>query len=145
MPLPENLPTGRLPCAPPTEIVPDCAEFWEFWRQEKFWACHEALEEVWKHETEPRRSFLNGLIHGAVAVFQHRRGNSNGAARQMVRARIKLEKHLSAREGVDLVAFLSGIEAEIAPSLSKISEKQRLDLMELENRLRALGHETSFR
>jgi hypothetical protein len=140
MPLPENSPLGYLPFEPPTQFPADLAEFWRLWREEKFWACHEALEEVWKHEVEPRRSFLNGLIHGAVAVFQHRRGNANGAARQLVRAQIKLKKHFPACEGVDLRVFLAGIEREITPSLQKISEKQRADLEALEKRLRALGH-----
>ena len=138
MPLPENPPTGHLPFEPPAQFAPDLAEFWNLWRQEKFWACHEALEELWHAQTEPRRSFLNGLIHGAVAVFQHRRGNSNGAARHLLRAKIKLEKHLPAREGIDLNAFLAGIEREIAPSLRAISAQQRASLGELETRLRAL-------
>ena len=137
VPLPENPPLGHLPFNPPAQSAPDLAEFWELWRQEKFWACHEALEELWHLESEPRRSFLNGLIHGAVAVFQHRRSNANGAARQFLRAQIKLETHLPAREGVDLEGFLGGIEKEIAPSLQKINAKQRADLGELETRLRA--------
>ncbi len=112
------------------------AEFWGLWREEKFWACHEALEAIWQRETGPRRTFLNGLIHGAVAIFQHRRGNPNGAARQLLRAQIKLKAHLPAREGVDLQQFLDGIEAEIAPSLQKLSDKQRDALGELEKRLR---------
>ncbi len=137
MPLPENLPTGRLPFEPPLQFAPDCAEFWELWRQEKFWACHEALEPLWQAETGPRRTFLNGLIHGAVAVFQHRRGNANGAARQLLRAKIKLESHLPTSENLDLNAFLGGIEREIAVSLAKLNAKQRESLAELERRLRA--------
>ena len=140
MPLPENPPQGHLPLEPPLECAPDLLEFWQLWREEKFWACHEALEEIWKAESEPRRSFLNGLIHGAVAVFQHRRGNTNGAARQFVRAKIKLQKHLPASEGVDLELLLAGIEREISPSLQKINDKQRADLQELETQLRALGY-----
>lgn len=137
MPLSENLPTGHLPFEPPTPFSPDLAEFWQLWRAEKFWACHEALETSWRTETGPRRTFLNGLIHGAVAVFQHRRGNVNGAARQLLRAKIKLEMHLPACEGLDLVAFLAGIEREIAGSQEKLSDKERLSLRELEIRLRA--------
>jgi predicted metal-dependent hydrolase len=136
MPLPEAPATGQLPFPPPTEFSPDLAEFWELWRQEKFWACHEALEEVWQHETEPRKQFLNGLIHGAVAVFQHRRGNFVGAARQLTRAQVKLNRHRPSYEGVDCDAFLAGIDAEIAPSLAQLSDKQRVSLRELETRLR---------
>lgn len=137
MALPENQPTGQLPFEPPLQFASDCAEFWDLWRAEKFWACHEALEEVWHDETGPRRTFLNGLIHGAVAVFQHRRGNPNGAARQLLRAKIKLEAHFPAREGLDLVLFLAGIEREIADSLGKLTDRERVSLKELEVRLRA--------
>jgi predicted metal-dependent hydrolase len=136
MPLPEAPATGTLPFEPPTEFSPDLGEFWQLWREERFWACHEALEEVWKDEVEPRRSFLNGLIHGAVAVFQHRRGNAVGAARQMVRAQVKCERHRPAREGVNLEAFLAGVEAEIAPSREHLNDFQREALRELEARLR---------
>ncbi|HEX9997433.1 MAG TPA: DUF309 domain-containing protein [Abditibacterium sp.] len=136
MSLPENPPTGTLPFNPPAQISPDLDEFWILWRQEKFWACHEALETVWKAEKEPRRSFINGLIHGAVAIFQHRRGNANGAARQFLRAEIKCERHRPKCEGVDLDAFLKGIATEIAPSLAQLSLKQRAALDELETRLR---------
>lgn len=139
MPLPENPPLGHIPFEPPPQCAPDLAEFWHLWRQEKFWACHEALEAVWLTTSEPRRAFLNGLIHGAVAIFQHRRGNPNGAARQLLRAQIKLKAHLPKSEGVDLSAFLGGIEAEIAPSLKQLTPKQRADLTELEARLR-LSH-----
>jgi predicted metal-dependent hydrolase len=135
MPLPEAPATGRLPFEPPAHFSDDLSKFWSLWRQEKFWACHEALEEVWKRESEPRRSFLNGLIHGAVAVFQHRRGNFNGAARQLTRARVKLERHQPACEGVEISAFLAGIEAEIAPSVAQLNQKQRAALGELEARL----------
>ena len=136
MPLAEAPPTGTLPFEPPATSPPDLVEFWSLWRQEKFWACHEALEEVWHRESGARRLFLNGLIHGAVAVFQHRRGNAVGAARQRLRATIKLDGHRPASEGVDLEAFLAGIEAEIAPSLAQLNEIQRDSIRDLEARLR---------
>lgn len=135
MPLPENAPLGHIPFEPPPQSAPDLEEFWHLWRQEKFWACHEALEEVWKAAPAPRRDFLNGLIHGAVALFQHRRGNSNGAARQFLRAQIKLAASLPQAEGVNLTEFVSGIQNEIAPSLARLTPKQRASLLELEARL----------
>ena len=137
MPLPENAPLGRLPFEPPENSSTDLDEFWELWRVERFWACHESLEEVWKSEKDgARKLFLRGLIHGAVAVFQFRRGNFVGAARQFTRAKIRLENALPARENVDLEEFLGGIETEIAPSFAFITEKQREDLEKLENFLR---------
>lgn len=137
MPLPENPPTGTLPFEPPQNSPEDLKEFWELWRAERFWACHEALEDVWKHETDAaRKLFLRGLIHGAVAVFQFRRGNFVGAARQFVRAKVRLQLSLPDRENVDLLAFLGGIESEIAPAFEVLNETQRADLVQLERDLR---------
>jgi len=138
MPLPENPPWGRLPFEPPEHSSPDLEEFWELWRQEKFWACHEALEEVWKRESDaPRKQFLQGLIHGAVAVFQFRRGNFVGAARQFVRARVRLGASLPERDGVQVGELLVGVEREIAVCFEKLNEKERADSLVLEARLRS--------
>ncbi len=137
MPLPENPPLGRLPFPVPDQFPPDLAEFWELWRHEKFWACHEALEEVWKAEADAgRKQFLQGLIHGAVAVFQFRRGNYVGAVRQQTRAWWRMQASRPERDGVDVTAFLVRIEVEILPSWAHLTEKQLVDCDELQERLR---------
>ena len=136
MPLPEAPPRGCLPFEPPLEHPPDMAEFWRLWRDEKFWACHEALESVWLEAPHPRKRFLNGLIHGAAATFQFRRGNAVGAARQWVRATVKLEPYLPVYEKLQVAQFLEGLETEIAPSMEQLTPKQRAALMALESRLR---------
>jgi len=144
MPLPENPPLGRLPFEPPEQSSPDLLEFWQLWREEKFWACHEALEEVWKREADaPRKQFLQGLIHGAVAIFQFRRGNFVGAARQYTRAWYRLYPSYPAtpqrpdgRDGVDIRSFLVRIEAEIISSWPKLTDKERADLDVLEAQLK---------
>ncbi len=138
MPLPENPPTGHLPFEPPDHFPPDLAHFWHLWREEKFWACHEALEDVWKLELDAhRKQFLQGLIHGAVAVFQFRRGNNLGAARQFTRARVRLQASRPERDGVEIQIFLVCIEAEIISSWDKLTDKELADLVELEVRLKA--------
>ena len=136
MPLPEAPPRGHLPFEPPPEYAPDMAQFWQLWREEHFWACHEALEEVWLESAEPRKRFLNGLIHGAAATFQHRRGNAVGAARQLLRAKVKLEPYLPVYEKLEVRQFLEGIETEIAPSFQQLTSEQRAALTALESRLR---------
>ncbi len=137
MPLPENPPTGHLPFEPPEHFPPDLAHFWELWREEKFWACHEALEDVWKLESDAhRKQFLQGLIHGAVAVFQFRRGNYVGACRQFTRARVRLSSSLPGREELDVAGFLDGVKGEIEPAFEELSEKERADLEALEKRLK---------
>ena len=142
MPLPESPPLGYLPCPPPLEFPPDMAEFWRLWRAEQFWHCHEALEPIWLRAQEPRKRFLNGLIHGAAATFQARRSNAEcshgvGAARQLVRARVKLEPFCPVYEQLDVKIFLDGVADEVAPLIQQLTISQRENLQVLETRLRA--------
>lgn len=138
MSLPESPPTGSLPFEPPISPAPEFQEFWTLWREEKFWACHEALETVWRAEQNGfRKRFYQGLIHGAVAVFQHRRGNAWGAARQFKRASVKLEAMRPMFQKTNVDEFLAGIEREIGSSTKELSTKQRVELLKLEAQLRA--------
>ena len=142
MPLPESPPLGKLPCPPPSQFPTDMAEFWRLWQGEQFWACHEALEPVWLGAQEPRKRFLNGLIHGAAATFQARRGSTQcshgvGAARQLVRARVKLEPFCPVYEQLDVAQFLDGVAGEVSPLIQQLTIQQRRNLRVLETRLRA--------
>lgn len=133
MALAEAAPRGYTPFAAPLHPSSELHEFWTLWSEERFWACHECLEETWRAEQSARKWFYGGLINGAVAVFQHRRGNAVGAARQLTRAKVKLEPFLPVMDGVDLVAFLGGIDREIAPSLEQLTPRQRADLSKVES------------
>lgn len=110
-------------------------EFWDLWQKEQFWACHEALETLWRDAEQPQKRFLNGLINAAVAVYQARRGNAEGAARQLLRAQIKLRPFQPSRDGVDLDALLQGVEREVARMQSQLTEEQRSRLEQLERQL----------
>ena len=107
-------------------------EFWRLWRAEQFFECHEVLEELWREERGVRRVFFNGLIHGAVAIYQHRRGNPLGAGRQMMRARWKLELVPRKYLQLDCSEFLAVVEREITISLAQIDEIERARWPELE-------------
>lgn len=67
----------------------------------EFFACHEVLEEAWTPETGPHRLFLQSLIHVAVALYHHQRGNPRGAIRQLHKALRKLAPYLPACQAVD--------------------------------------------
>jgi predicted metal-dependent hydrolase len=76
------------------------------------------LELAWTPERGPRRNFLQGLIHVAVGLYHHRRGNPVGASRQLHKALRKLGGYLPVCEGVDTgklhseaAAVLSSIES----------------------------------
>ena len=67
----------------------------------EFFECHEVLEEEWTPERGPRRLFLQSLIHVAVGLYHHGRGNNVGAERQLRKALRKLAAYLPDCEGLD--------------------------------------------
>ena len=67
----------------------------------EFFQCHEVLEEAWTAEAQPRRLFLQALIHLAVGLYHCQRGNPIGASRQLHKGLKKLAKYLPACEGID--------------------------------------------
>jgi uncharacterized protein len=59
-----------------TEIVPQ--EFWqgvEEFNQGEFYACHDTLEALWMESSEPEKTFYQGVLQIAVALYHL--GNSN--------------------------------------------------------------------
>jgi predicted metal-dependent hydrolase len=109
----------------PTDAPNEYAKFWSLWRAEKFYECHEVLEELWTRTTGRQRWFYNGLINCAVAVYQHRRGNCFGACRQLWRAQTKLQPFHPQHEGVEIHELLQSVEQEIAASLNQLSNAQK--------------------
>jgi hypothetical protein len=125
-------PLPKIPADAPQEY----GKFWQLWRDEKYFECHEVLENLWRATSGPHRWFLNGLIHGAVALYQHRRGNAVGAARQLLRAQIKLESFRPKYFELDVDGFLSAVAREIEPSLDVLSTRQREQIPLLEHTIR---------
>jgi predicted metal-dependent hydrolase len=70
-----------------------------------YFECHEVLEEAWTPERGPRRLFLQGLIHVAVGLYHHTRGNPAGAIRQLRKALRKLSPYSPVWEEVDVAAL----------------------------------------
>ena len=117
--------------------------FWQLWRERAWFECHEVLEDLWRETPGCERWFLNGLIHLAVARYQHERGNANGAARQWTRARTKLEpfrpRYDYCGDGhvVDVNDLLEEAEREIAVSLLQLNGSQRAALELVEHHARS--------
>jgi hypothetical protein len=125
-------PLPKIPADAPQEY----GKFWQLWRDEKYFECHEVLELLWRETQSPHRVFLNGLIHGAVAIYQHRRGNAVGAARQLLRAQVKLEAFRPKYFELDVDGFLSAVQREVAPSREVLSVRHCEQLNELEISIR---------
>lgn len=72
----------------------------DLFNAQDFFVCHEVLEEVWTYSQQPDRWFLQALIHFAVGFYHHRRGNRNGAMRQLRKGLRKIQGYLPEWDGV---------------------------------------------
>jgi predicted metal-dependent hydrolase len=73
----------------------------ELFNRGEFFEAHEVWEELWTPERDPRRLFLQSLIHVTVGAYHASRGNPAGASRQLRKALRKIEPYLPQYEGVD--------------------------------------------
>ncbi len=73
----------------------------ELFNEGEYFECHEVLEEIWVAERGPRRLFLQSIIHLAVGLYHHERGNPVGAERQLRKGLRKLAGYLPEYEGID--------------------------------------------
>jgi len=56
----------------------------------KFFEAHEVWEEIWLLESDPERTFLQGLIQLAAAFHHYRRANPHGAESLLASGIVKL-------------------------------------------------------
>lgn len=68
----------------------------------KFFEAHEAWEELWLVESEPEKSFLQGMIQLAAAFHHYSRGNSRGAKSLLAAGIAKLERFPGRHRGLAL-------------------------------------------
>lgn len=77
----------------------------ELFNRGEYFACHEALEEVWRRAPRRERFFLQSLIHIAVGFYHCERGNPRGAEGQLRKGLRKLAAYLPAYQGLDTLAL----------------------------------------
>lgn len=81
-----------------------------------YFAAHEVLEGPWLRETEPERTFLKGLIHIAVALHHHQRGNRHGARVKYQSALRYLEPYQPRYQSVELADLFE----QLAPFFAEL-------------------------
>ena len=106
-------------------------EFWKLWQENEFFKAHEELEALWREARREEKLFYNGLIHAAVALYQHQQGNVRGACRQAVRMQEKLAPFTPEFYGVQVNELMRRVEEEIATSLAQLDDKQKAELEKL--------------
>jgi uncharacterized protein len=74
-----------------------------------YFECHEFLEEVWRKENGNEKSFLQGLIHFAVALYHMEYKNYEGATSYLNRGYRRLKEFEPVFLGVDIETLLVDI------------------------------------
>lgn len=73
----------------------------ELFNSGEFFHAHELWEDLWLDETEPEKSFLQGLIQAAAAFHHYQRGNLDGAQSLLTSAAVKLQRYPREHRGID--------------------------------------------
>jgi len=68
----------------------------------EFFACHDALEEVWCETVGEEKEFYQGLIHAAVSLFHFENGNLGGARKMHLSSLKYLQPYGSRYMGIDV-------------------------------------------
>ena len=77
----------------------------ELIRAGRYFEAHEELEIVWRAAPPEERDFYQGLVHVAVAWYQHGRGRPVATRRQLEKALRRLAAYEPAHRGVDVAAL----------------------------------------
>ena len=91
-----------------SEIIPQ--EFWqgvEQFNSGEFYACHDTLEALWIEAGEPEKSFYQGILQIAVALYHLENRNWRGAVILLGEGSNRLRRYPSSYSGVDVDELLS--------------------------------------
>lgn len=64
----------------------------ELFNAQKYWECHEELENAWIEDPTSSRHITWAIIQVAVALYHYQRGNLIGAKSMLRKAKEKLDK-----------------------------------------------------
>ncbi|MEH2256839.1 DUF309 domain-containing protein [Nostoc sp.] len=91
-----------------SEIIPQ--EFWqgvEQFNSGQFYACHDTLEALWIEAGEPEKTFYQGILQIAVALYHLENQNWRGAVILLGEGSNRLRRYPSSYSGVDVDELLS--------------------------------------
>ncbi|BDA69563.1 hypothetical protein CAL7716_037290 [Calothrix sp. PCC 7716] len=85
------------------------SEYWQGVEQFNtlaFYACHDTLEALWIEALEPEKTFYQGILQVAVALYHLGNGNLRGATILLGEGTNRLRRYPSVFGGVDVDEFL---------------------------------------
>ena len=72
----------------------------------RFFECHDVIEEIWMEWRGRDRTFFQGIIHIAVALYHLDNENFRGSRSQFLKGIAKLERFQPSYYGIELETFL---------------------------------------
>ncbi|MBW4631865.1 MAG: DUF309 domain-containing protein [Iphinoe sp. HA4291-MV1] len=90
------------------EEMPD--EFWqgvEQFNAGQYYICHDTLEALWIEATEPEKTFYQGILQIAVALYHLSNHNLRGAVILLGEGSNRLRRYPSEYGGIDVDELLS--------------------------------------
>ncbi|MBF2014902.1 MAG: DUF309 domain-containing protein [Rivularia sp. T60_A2020_040] len=106
-----------------TQLIPQ--EFWqgvELFNTGQFYACHDTLEALWMEAAEPDKTFYQGILQIAVALYHLGNTNVRGAIILLGEGSNRLARYPSVYSEIDVDELL---EQSIA--LLKALQQNQLD------------------
>ena len=95
-----------------TQAVPQ--EFWqgvEQFNQGQFYACHDTLEALWLEATEPQKTFYQGILQIAVALYHLGNSNWRGTVILLGEGINRLRRYPPTYAGIDVDELLTNSAA----------------------------------
>lgn len=84
-------------------------QFWqgvEQFNSRQFYACHDTLEALWMEATEPEKTFYQGILQIAVALYHLGNSNWRGAVILLGEGINKLRRYPDTYAGIDVDELL---------------------------------------
>jgi predicted metal-dependent hydrolase len=82
----------------------------QLFNDREYFACHDVFEDYWTELVCPERTFFQGVIQAAVALFHFEEGNLGGALRMYRSATAYLSPWAPEFDGFDVERLLRGME-----------------------------------
>lgn len=112
-----------------TELV--APEFWQGvqqFNQREYYACHDTLEAIWMEASEPEKTFYQGILQIAVALYHLSNQNLRGATILLGEGTKRLRRYLPdyaeidvsdlVEQSVNLLLLLQQAQPEQVPALA---------------------------
>ncbi|MBW4671777.1 MAG: DUF309 domain-containing protein [Cyanomargarita calcarea GSE-NOS-MK-12-04C] len=84
----------------------------------QFYACHDTLEALWIEATEPEKTFYQGILQIAVALYHLGNANGRGAMILLGEGSNRLRRYPSIFNGIDVDELLD-VSAALLKSLQQ--------------------------